>query len=234
MTKKIFVFKEKLLILSWETCRWALSCSSWWSWPANGVLSVCSCFPLSDSLMITSLSCFTPFPLLKKQLGNRDTQDDSVLYLNHLVRPVSVFNKLSERNWVFSEIQILLSIQFYATDSAYCKSFLTRCTDCIRKMEKEKNGGSSTVFLKSQNNCLVIMRHSNQISFPNDLDTMLQSMGFPGGASGKAFPCQYRKHTRCRFDPWVGKMPWKRAWQPTPIFLPGESQGQRGLGGYSP
>ena len=36
------------------------------------------------------------------------------------------------------------------------------------------------------------------------------------------------------FDPWVGKIPWRRAWQPTPVFLPGESHGQRSLAGYSP
>ena len=39
---------------------------------------------------------------------------------------------------------------------------------------------------------------------------------------------------RCGFDPWVGKIPWRRAWQPTPVFLPGESHGQRSLAGYSP
>ena len=32
---------------------------------------------------------------------------------------------------------------------------------------------------------------------------------------------------RLEFDPWVGKIPWRRKWQPTPIFLPGKSQGQR-------
>ena len=36
------------------------------------------------------------------------------------------------------------------------------------------------------------------------------------------------------FNPWVGKIPWRRKWQPTPVFLPGESQGQRSLAGYSP
>ena len=36
------------------------------------------------------------------------------------------------------------------------------------------------------------------------------------------------------FDPWVGKIPWRRRWQPTPIFLPGESHGQRSLAGYNP
>ena len=36
------------------------------------------------------------------------------------------------------------------------------------------------------------------------------------------------------FDPWVEKIPWRRAWQPTPAFLHGESNGQRNLVGYSP
>jgi len=36
------------------------------------------------------------------------------------------------------------------------------------------------------------------------------------------------------FDPRVGQIPWRRAWQPTPVFLPGESPGQRSLVGYSP
>ena len=39
---------------------------------------------------------------------------------------------------------------------------------------------------------------------------------------------------RHRFDPWVRKVPWRRAWQPTPVFLPGESHGQRSLAGYGP
>ena len=39
---------------------------------------------------------------------------------------------------------------------------------------------------------------------------------------------------RYRFDPWVGKIPWRRKWQPTPVFLPGKSQGQRSLMGHSP
>ena len=42
------------------------------------------------------------------------------------------------------------------------------------------------------------------------------------------------RHKRLRFDPWVGKIPWRRKWQLTPVFLPGESHGQRSLVGYSP
>ena len=39
---------------------------------------------------------------------------------------------------------------------------------------------------------------------------------------------------RPRFDPWVGKIPWRRKWQPTPVFLPGEFHGQKSLVGYNP
>ena len=58
--------------------------------------------------------------------------------------------------------------------------------------------------------------------------------GFPGGASDKEPSCQCRRHKRLRFNPWVWKILWRRAWQPTPVFLPGESHGQRSLVGYSP
>ena len=49
--------------------------------------------------------------------------------------------------------------------------------------------------------------------------------------SGKESAYQCRT---CGFHPWVGKIPWKRKWQPVPIFLPGKSQGQRSLACYSP
>ena len=39
---------------------------------------------------------------------------------------------------------------------------------------------------------------------------------------------------RRRFNPWIRKIPWRRKWQPTPLFLPGKSHGQRNLAGYSP
>ena len=56
-------------------------------------------------------------------------------------------------------------------------------------------------------------------------------MGFPGGSVGKESAMQGRRR---RFNPWVGKIIWRRAWQSTPIFLPGESHGQKSLAGYSP
>ena len=62
--------------------------------------------------------------------------------------------------------------------------------------------------------CLVLQ--STGITFLNSVSTVLN--GFPGDSD----------------DPWVGEIPWRREWQPTPVFLPGKSHGQRSLEGYSP
>ena len=59
-------------------------------------------------------------------------------------------------------------------------------------------------------------------------------MGFPGATSGKEPACQCRRYKRGIVNPWVGKIPWRRAWLPTPVFLPGKSHGWRSLAGYSP
>ena len=55
--------------------------------------------------------------------------------------------------------------------------------------------------------------------------------GFPGGSDSTSICLQCR---RPRFDPWVGKIPWRRKWQPTPVHLPGKFHGWRNLIGYSP
>ena len=55
--------------------------------------------------------------------------------------------------------------------------------------------------------------------------------GLPWWLSGEESTYQCRK---CRFDPLVKKIPWKRKWQPAPVFLPEKSNGQRSLAGYSP
>ena len=57
---------------------------------------------------------------------------------------------------------------------------------------------------------------------------------FPGGGNGKEPACQFRRQKRHRFNPWVGKISWRRKWQPTPVFLPWESHGQGRLVGYIP
>ena len=59
-------------------------------------------------------------------------------------------------------------------------------------------------------------------------------MGLPRWLSGKESTCQCRRCKRYAFDPWVRKISQRKKWQPTPVFLPGESHGQRSLVGYSP
>ena len=64
---------------------------------------------------------------------------------------------------------------------------------------------------------------------------VLQADSLPSEPLGKPRIClQSRKHRRCRFNPWVGTIPWRKTWQPTPVFLPGESHVQRSLASYSP
>ena len=58
--------------------------------------------------------------------------------------------------------------------------------------------------------------------------------GLHKGASGEEPACQHRRHRRWGFDPSIGKIPWRRAWQPTPVFLLRESHGLKSLVGYSP
>ena len=57
--------------------------------------------------------------------------------------------------------------------------------------------------------------------------------GLPRWPSGKESACQCRRFRRCGFSPWVWKIPWRRKWQPTPIFLPGKFHEQRSLTGSS-
>ena len=61
------------------------------------------------------------------------------------------------------------------------------------------------------------------------------TQGFPGGSNGKepAFNTGERPGLSSGLDPWVQKIFWRRQWQPTPVFLPRESHGQRSLAGYS-
>ena len=56
-------------------------------------------------------------------------------------------------------------------------------------------------------------------------------MSFPGSSDGKSICWQCRKSG---FNPWVGKIPWRRKWQPTSVLLPGKFHGWRSLVGYSP
>ena len=59
-------------------------------------------------------------------------------------------------------------------------------------------------------------------------------LGLPRCTRGKEPICQCRRLKRCGFNPWVRKNPWRRKWEPTPVFLPGGFHWKRSLVGYSP
>ena len=75
-----------------------------------------------------------------------------------------------------------------------------------------------------------------ELRFPERRDnyrfpTLLNSG--PSGSVVKNLPARQEMRERCEFDPWVGKVPWRRKWQPTPVFLLEELHGQKSLTGYS-
>ena len=63
--------------------------------------------------------------------------------------------------------------------------------------------------------------------------SLLVNNGLPMWLSGKESACQCRSYRRLRLDPWVGKIPWRKKWPSTWVFLPGKSHWQRSVEGYS-
>ena len=66
------------------------------------------------------------------------------------------------------------------------------------------------------------------------LGSGLKWLGFPDSSAGKEYACQCRRHKRHRFNPWAGKIPWRRKWQLILVSVPEKSHEQRSLVGYSP
>ena len=75
------------------------------------------------------------------------------------------------------------------------------------------------------------LRSQESIFVPLKMISSLLRIPLPWWPDGKSVCLQCG---RPGFDPWFGKIPWRRKWQPTPVFLPGKSHGQRSLTGYSP
>ena len=109
-------------------------------------------------------------------------------------------------------------------------------------------GGRERQWTKKQSSCslgyvkhLLLKMTSNNtlraLEFPyrRSLNLIRRDLReFPGGSMGKESSCQRRRHRRCTFNLWVGKIPCRRTRQPIPVFLPEKSYGQRSLAGYSP
>ena len=88
----------------------------------------------------------------------------------------------------------------------------------------------STLVKKTDHRCMGLLLNSQLYSIDSFV-CPYTSIRLPWWLSGKKSACQCR---RLGFNPWVRKVSWRRKWQPTTVFLPGRSHGQRGLGAYSP
>ena len=122
---------------------------------------------------------------------------------------------------------------------------VNRCVDSSRCIL-----GPLTVGICSGLLFLLVIRSKNSICFIPSLNSTLPKLtpwppGFPNPEGLQTSPfvltqvslVAHMVGLRCRrrrFDPWIRKTPWRRKWQPIPVFLPGKSHGQRSLEGYSP
>ena len=110
-----------------------------------------------------------------------------------------------------------------------CSCFLKRGYEYLRALRVQKDWMEGKEWMISVTShsililCKIIPEYVNM--------WWLHFKGLQCGGSGIEPACQCKRHG---FDPWVRKMPWRRKWQPTPVFLPGESHGQRSLVDYSP
>ena len=73
-----------------------------------------------------------------------------------------------------------------------------------------------------------VLHNANQL-----FSFCVRTQGLPGGPVVKNLPANAGDCKRRGFDPWFVKIPWRRKWQPTPVFFPGESHGHRSLAGCS-
>ena len=99
----------------------------------------------------------------------------------------------------------------------------------------EKNGKQlesawlEVLCMRSLVQCLVKGAHKMVTQLMSKIQGLKGVIGLPRWYSGKEPTCQCRRCKRRGFDPWLGKISWRRKWQPTPVFLPGKSHGQRSL-----
>ena len=120
----------------------------------------------------------------------------------------------------------------------YWKQFLN--SRFLKKLKIEPLSDTAVSFLGicptemeilSEGNSCISMLTAALFTIAKRWKQTLVMKGFPWWLSGREHICQCR---RCRFNPWVGNIPWRRKWQPNPVFLLGKFHGQRSLVSYSP
>ena len=147
-------------------------------------------------------------------------------YLNHFLFLLSdqLTNHINSNSYFFY-IQAFLSSPLWFPAQAFITFLISLNTSDFNHNKRLLTGlpaSSPAFYLHSS---LALISASDHSSWSTVLS------GLPRWLSGKESNSQCRRH---RFDPWVRKIPWRREWQPLPVFLPGKSHGQRSLVGRIP
>ena len=142
-----------------------------------------------------------------------------LLKTHQLVKMILKINLKKSFSCIFSFLAYLLLVSFHfcrnAVDLQCCVTYVCVCV------------------------CVCVCTHTlfgffSHISHYRVLSRVPCAIWVPRCCSGKESTCQWRRCRRHRFHPWVGRIPWRKKWHLTPVFLPGKSRGQRSLVGYSP
>ena len=136
---------------------------------------------------------------------------------------------------------ISLSIQCSFNNNIFIASLVAQTVECLSAMQE--TGFSLWVgripWNPLQYSCLDNPMNGGYSPWGHkELDTTerlhFHLLLYPGGVSGKELNCQCRRPKRCGFGSWIGKIPWRRTWLPTSLFLPREFHEQRSLGVWGP
>ena len=136
------------------------------------------------------------------------------ILLHVQVRLFFILNNLLSLIYTYQKLDLIIFF-IYIIYSKITKDLIIYCNN----ISKQEN---------------IIIYGADPIEYVNNLVYFIHKIWAFGDNSGKNLACQSRRHMRCGFYPRVVKIPWKREWQPTPVFSPKESFGQRSFMGYSP
>ena len=148
---------------------------------------------------------------------------DDLKFLNYYKKKKKISHHKSSQRTDPSEFFFIFNVDAFLN--------LRRCQDSSTYQKVMTTPSSVLTFV-----CTQLSKENLVLPFLNIyMSAMIQYLlGFPSGASAKEPAYQCWRCKRRRFDPGVGKIPWRRAWKPPPVFLPGESHEQRSLARYSP
>ena len=129
--------------------------------------------------------------------------------------------KYSFLNWIYKSRIVPLTVGFWLLGTVILSArlFFASNKKCSCEFEKKSNQVLFFLWITIVYSIIVIYLHTCHL-LTSQVAWVVKEPA-----------CQCRRHKRCGFDPWVGKIPWRRTWQPTPVFLPGESPWREGLGG---